>query len=166
MVNFFRMLDSERHIAFCPMNFVADTYIGCPHACWYCYAPSFVVRGNFENSFQGFRNFRRRFKSERDFEKIEAAIRDGNVKGTCSREQENFIAEAIKHKHPLRVGSVSDPFGLPLENQYGDTHRVLEILISNGYPFVVCTKSPLVACLLYTSPSPRDRQKSRMPSSA
>ena len=25
---------------------------------------------------------------------------------------------------------------------------------------------PLVACLLYTSPSPRDRQKSRMPSSA
>ena len=25
---------------------------------------------------------------------------------------------------------------------------------------------PYVACLLYTSPSPRDRQKSRMPSSA
>ena len=25
---------------------------------------------------------------------------------------------------------------------------------------------PVVACLLYTSPSPRDRQKSRMPSSA
>ena len=27
-------------------------------------------------------------------------------------------------------------------------------------------KNPLFACLLYTSPSPRDRQKSRMPSSA
>ena len=26
--------------------------------------------------------------------------------------------------------------------------------------------NPLMACLLYTSPSPRDRQKSRMPSSA
>ena len=25
---------------------------------------------------------------------------------------------------------------------------------------------PLVSCLLYTSPSPRDRQKSRLPSSA
>ena len=25
---------------------------------------------------------------------------------------------------------------------------------------------PILACLLYTSPSPRDRQKSRMPSSA
>ena len=27
-------------------------------------------------------------------------------------------------------------------------------------------KAPLYICLLYTSPSPRDRQKSRMPSSA
>ena len=27
-------------------------------------------------------------------------------------------------------------------------------------------KEKVVACLLYTSPSPRDRQKSRMPSSA
>ena len=27
-------------------------------------------------------------------------------------------------------------------------------------------KAPLKGCLLYTSPSPRDRQKSRMPSSA
>ena len=30
----------------------------------------------------------------------------------------------------------------------------------------VFTKDVLDACLLYTSPSPRDRQKSRMPSSA
>ena len=27
-------------------------------------------------------------------------------------------------------------------------------------------KDPLLACLLYTSPSPRDRTRSRMPSSA
>jgi len=149
MVNFFRLLDSERHIAFCPMNFVADVYIGCPHACWYCYAPSFVVRGNFETSFQGFRNFRRRFKSDSDFEKIETAIKKGNVKGTCSKEQETFIYAAIKHRHPLRIGSVSEPFGLPLENQFGDTYRILEILVENNYPFVVCTKSPLVATPKY-----------------
>ena len=29
-----------------------------------------------------------------------------------------------------------------------------------------CDLRKLMACLLYTSPSPRDRQKSRMPSSA
>ena len=32
------------------------------------------------------------------------------------------------------------------------------------YPFVSSRKG--ITCLLYTSPSPRDRQKSRMPSSA
>ena len=36
--------------------------------------------------------------------------------------------------------------------------RVLEVVESDGLPFKVC--------LLYTSPSPRDRQKARMPSSA
>jgi len=146
MVNFFRILHQDRHILFCPMNFVADTYIGCPHACWYCYAPSSAVRfKNYKNSFQGFRNFKRRFRSDRDFEKIKAAIEYGEVKGTCYKEQENLIREAIRHKHPLRIGSLSDPFGAPLENQYEDTYRVMEILIAHDYPFVVCTKSPLVA---------------------
>ncbi|MEM0084036.1 MAG: radical SAM protein [Candidatus Methanomethylicia archaeon] len=150
MVSFFRILDSERHIAFCPMNFVADVYIGCPHACWYCYAPSFAVYGNYETSFQKFRNFRRRFKGESDFEKIEYAIKTGNVKGTCCRkEQESFVSLAIKRKHPLRIGSVSDPFGLPLESELGDTYRILEILIENDYPFIVCTKSPFVATPKY-----------------
>ena len=150
MVNFFRILDQDRHVLFCPMNFVADTYMGCPHACWYCYAPSYAVWfKKYKISFQGFRNFRRRFKSDRDFEKIEAAIERGEVKGTCNKKQENFIKEAIKHKHPLRIGSVSEPFGLPLENQYGDTYKVLEMLIAHDYPFVVCTKSPLVATPKY-----------------
>lgn len=149
MVNFFRILDSERHVAFCPMNFVADVYIGCPHACWYCYAPSFVVPGDFEISFKGFRNFRRRLKEDSDFKKIESAIKSGEVKGVCDRKQEPFISAAIRHKHPLRIGSVSEPFGAPLENLYGDTYRILEILISNNYPFVICTKSPLVATPRY-----------------
>lgn len=149
MVNFFRILNSDRHIAFCPMNFVADVYIGCPHACWYCYAPSFVVRGGFEKSFKGFRDFRRRFRSDSDFEKIESALKEGKVHDTCDKEKEPFISAAIKHKHPLRIGSVSEPFGSPLENRWGDTYRILEIMISNNYPFVVCTKSPLVATPRY-----------------
>ena len=33
-------------------------------------------------------------------------------------------------------------------------------------PLDTARLAPQVACLLYTSPSPRDRQKSRMPSSA
>ena len=38
---------------------------------------------------------------------------------------------------------------------------------SNGFNFYSLDKLPLkMVCLLYTSPSPRDRQRSRMPSSA
>ena len=33
-------------------------------------------------------------------------------------------------------------------------------------PFELTRRGAIRACLLYTSPSPRDRQKSRMPSSA
>jgi DNA repair photolyase len=133
------------------MNFVADTYMGCPHGCWYCYAPSFAVRGSFEDSFPKFRNFRRRINGERDFEKIAAAIEDGKAKGTCSRKQEEYVAEALKHRHPLRIGSVSEPFGIPLEKQHRDTYKVLEMLIHHDYPFVICTKSPLVATGTYVN---------------
>ena len=44
------------------------------------------------------------------------------------------------------------------------TERTIQYVLENemGYKF----KRPTMPCLLYTSPSPRDRQKSRMPSSA
>ena len=36
----------------------------------------------------------------------------------------------------------------------------------SGHQGTAMSLAPLAHCLLYTSPSPRDRQKSRMPSSA
>ena len=42
---------------------------------------------------------------------------------------------------------------------YSDCHR-------GGYGLIQWTSENRYLCLLYTSPSPRDRQKSRMPSSA
>ena len=44
-----------------------------------------------------------------------------------------------------------------------------EVVSTNAYGYFVDSMSTgltMLSCLLYTSPSPRDRQKSRMPSSA
>ena len=45
------------------------------------------------------------------------------------------------------------------------SNNLLVALAERGIPFVVCG-SHHRPCLLYTSPSPRDRTRSRMPSSA
>ena len=54
------------------------------------------------------------------------------------------------------------------DKEQQNTRKELRAIISCSpyafLPFVLV--SPSLACLLYTSPSPRDRQKSRMPSSA
>ena len=44
--------------------------------------------------------------------------------------------------------------------------RIIEDLYRCGNSFLYYDRGSLDGCLLYTSPSPRDRQKSRMPSSA
>ena len=58
------------------------------------------------------------------------------------------------------TGSLSHLLQTPLQ------HARLEYVVARQGIEVVGVAALLKACLLYTSPSPRDRQKSRMPSSA
>ena len=44
--------------------------------------------------------------------------------------------------------------------------RIGEYFLNGSSPQLASATDPIILCLLYTSPSPRDRQKSRMPSSA
>ena len=67
------------------------------------------------------------------------------------------------------VGKTLFQFDLP----DGSTVKELKAQLSSAYPKIEDLKSLLIAvneeygnCLLYTSPSPRDRTRSRMPSSA
>ena len=55
-----------------------------------------------------------------------------------------------------------------IENNEGGRTTPSVIAYTDGNEVLVGTpaKRQAVTCLLYTSPSPRDRQKSRMPSSA
>ena len=54
---------------------------------------------------------------------------------------------------------------LHLEDLLEHAHG-LQLLVMEGSSFTSPQGGEVGACLLYTSPSPRDRQKSRMPSSA
>ena len=149
MVNFFRLLDSERHLVFCPTNFVADTYMGCPHGCWYCYGPASRRRG-FKRSFEEFRHFKLRL-TDKDIDNIGLACSDGNVDSLCVKKQEKLVAQALRRRFPLRIGSVSEPLGLPLEKNYRHTYKIIEKLGEHRYPYIICTKSPLVAAPEYVS---------------
>ena len=51
-------------------------------------------------------------------------------------------------------------------DEQGWSKRPIQILLNNGTWLTITSDDEGNDCLLYTSPSPRDRQKSRMPSSA
>ena len=64
----------------------------------------------------------------------------------------------------IRKGIVTDE-PCPLSKYLGCKHRIYEVPRSEAAKFVH-SNPDADACLLYTSPSPRDRSLSRMPSSA
>ena len=72
----------------------------------------------------------------------------GKLWGSARRVEIELVGH--RRDHPLRAGAASSSRVLHSSRWTGNTP-----LAAPGWP-----------CLLYTSPSPRDRQKSRMPSSA
>ena len=52
------------------------------------------------------------------------------------------------------------------DNMYENLSEVLNLAELNNVKKTICIGTDLETCLLYTSPSPRDRTRSRMPSSA
>ena len=55
-----------------------------------------------------------------------------------------------------------EEFGATIRNKFGGDDNVSNTIIAEMFLAVY----PIYSCLLYTSPSPRDRTRSRMPSSA
>src|SRR5678810_680963 len=69
----------------------------------------------------------------------------------------NGIFQVVTPETPARIGHTRD------------VHRAFPVDTRDADPIVAVRRSDagyVRTCLLYTSPSPRDRQKSRMPSSA
>ena len=100
-------------------DYALNPYVGCEHGCVYCYA-------KFMKRFTG--------HTERWGEFVDVKINAPVL-----------LAHEVKKKQVGRVwiSGVCDPYQ-PLEKRYMLTKRCLEILVANGWPFTVQTKSSLV----------------------
>ena len=77
----------------------------------------------------------------------------------------NFSLEVGPHTDLDTLPPVKDVYITMLPGgDYKKTAEKADALVKKGFNPV--PHFPARSCLLYTSPSPRDRQKSRMPSSA
>ena len=70
-------------------------------------------------------------------------------------------------KSILIIGSGPIVIGQACEFDYSGS-QAAKALKKEGYRIILVNSNPatIMTCLLYTSPSPRDRTRSRMPSSA
>lgn len=100
-------------------DYALNPYVGCQHNCVYCYA-------RFMKRFTGHR--------ERWGEFVDVKINAPEL-----------LAYEVRKKKVGRVwiSGVCDPYQ-PLEKRYMITKKCLDILVENGWPFTVQTKSSLV----------------------
>ena len=102
---------------------------------------------------------RKRLKDELEWVRSGAKARQAKNKARLERYEE-MAAEAEKYKK-LDFEEIQIPTPPRLGN------KVVEVKdLQKGFDGRTLIKDLSFTCLLYTSPSPRDRQKSRMPSSA
>ncbi|HNU71128.1 MAG TPA: radical SAM protein, partial [Thermodesulfobacteriota bacterium] len=100
-------------------DYAINPYVGCQHACLYCYA-----------------RFMKRFTGHKepwgDFIDVKS-----NAPELLSKEITR------KKKGTVWLSGVCDPYQ-PLEERYELSRRCLEILVQNDWPVVIQTRSPLV----------------------
>ena len=100
---------------FCPHRFAANIYIGCSHACVYCYARS--LRPDYHK-------------------RVEVRINAVEVARKELKERKGRL-------QPVNLGSATDPYQ-PAEEKYKLVRGVLEEFYSFNSPCFIATKSDLV----------------------
>src|SRR5437870_3290653 len=105
-----------------PFDWSLNPYVGCPHACRYCFARAYNAR-----------------------------YRDRDVGGAFDKNVEiksNFV-ERLRvdlGRNPqgsVAIGTATDPYQ-PIEGKYQLTRRCLEALVDHPMPTSIVTKGPLV----------------------
>lgn len=119
------------HVFFCSTPLRLDTYNRCEFGCAYCFS-----------RLRGIKNAQRGVRSHNPtaFEARLERVRRGELRSAL----DEFLARRV----PLQLGGMQDPF-TPMELREGVTLVTLGTLEKYDYPFLISTKSPLVADARY-----------------
>ena len=89
------------------------------------------------------------------------------AEGLAQRIAADEVPETIKDKHLYTLDLAALVAGSKYRGEFEDRlKKVMKEIRERGDVILFLDEMHTLVCLLYTSPSPRDRQKSRMPSSA
>ena len=105
-----------------PFEWSLNAYLGCPHACRYCFARAYHARYREKNVGSDFDS------------NIEVRV---NIPDTLRREVRKPKAGS------LAIGTATDPYQ-PIEGKYTLTRKCLEVLVDHPMPVGIVTKGPLV----------------------
>ena len=108
----------------CGNPFRIDTYKGCDFGCKYCFANN--RGGGIKKAWQ-----------VADFSVIENYFH--KAFDEPNKEFKNITIEMLRHKVPLHLGGMSDPFQ-EREKEYKLTYKLLELTKKYHYPMVMSTK--------------------------
>ena len=100
----------------------------------------------------------------------EQAVLSKDTDMTKTEETRNVIENMVDGLNDHRIADIgeffSESFRWMGNTGCGTKEGIREFQDNWQKPFQAAFSEKVCVCLLYTSPSPRDRQKSRMPSSA
>jgi DNA repair photolyase len=127
----FRLVNSHSTCQQCLYAFEIDTYgRGCIHECGYCYAKAeLTVHGYWNNP-------------------VPVPVDINEIRKTFytvfETEKKNKWRELLEKRIPIRIGSMSDSF-MWMDTKFKVTQELLKILSYYNYPYVIFTRSDLVA---------------------
>jgi len=133
----FRLVNSHSTCQQCLYAFEIDTYgRGCVHNCSYCYAKAqLTVHGYWNNP-------------------IPVPINLNEIRKafyiTFETEKNHKWRELLEKRIPLRIGSMSDSF-MWMDQKIKISQELLKILKFYNYPYVIFTRSDLIATDEYIS---------------
>ncbi len=127
----FKLVNSHSTCQQCLYAFEVDTYgRGCVHDCVYCYAKA-------ELTVHGYWN--KPFPMPVDISEIWKTFYT-----VFETDKSSKWRSVMEKRIPLRIGSMSDSF-MFMDKKYGVTKELLRILNYYKYPYVIFTRSDLVA---------------------